>query len=155
MLSLMFPRRWQVLPLLSTRLDHWLSQGFRAELLSLIFFVGLVFIMPRHVFDWGSFVQWALYMRQDGFANIYQHWVNYMPLNLYPIQLWQLVLGWLQLDLVREVHWLKLYPLFFDWATVLLLLRWAKHYRLSVGLTLLCFLPNIGFHANGFFLGPV
>lgn len=121
----------------------------RYELVVLTFFLFLALFIPKASFDWASYVVWAQYIQEHGLSNIYQlHYVNYMPLNIFAIHLWQVVVEKLGYDLVEKVHWLKLYAMLFDCMTVLVVLRLVRQLNRSVGLAVSVLLLNIAFHYN-------
>ena len=138
--------------------DYFLSHNHleqrKWDLLVVSFYAFLACFLPYSTFDWDSYVRWAEQIRIIGFENIYlHHYVNYMPFNIYAIQLWQLICGWQGWQLVGYFQLIKIYPIIFDALTVLLLLRFAKHYRASLLTVALLFLPNIAFQYNSFIWG--
>lgn len=124
------------------------------DLLAVSFYGFLMLFLPFATFDWDSYVRWAEKIRVLGFANIYQHFeVNYMPLNVFAVQIWQMVCGWMGWPLNQYFQLIKIYPMIFDALTVLLLYRVARRYGASLLTVALLFLPNIAFQYNSFIWG--
>lgn len=124
------------------------------DLLVIGFYAFLMFFLPTQSFDWDSYVRWAEQMRLIGLENIYHYWaVNYMPLNVFAIYLWQLICEAQGYVLNQWFHLLKIYGMVFDAATVLLLFRFAKRWNASLLTVALLFLPNLAFQYNSFIWG--
>lgn len=140
--------------------SEWRSQDNREQrkwdALVIGCFLFLLFFLPRPTFDDGSYIVWAQYIRDEGLSHIYHlHYVNYMPINIFGLQAWQLLSGLFQIGLTEGVHYFKIFPLLFDCLTVLLLLRFAKRYGIGLIGVLALFLPNIAFWYNSFIWGQL
>lgn len=134
--------------------DTYTHEQRKWDLLPILFFCFLIFFIPYSTFDWDSYVRWADKMREMTLSNIYMHSaVNYMPINIFGIYAWQLICGWLNWDLRSHFHFIKIFPMLFDVATVALLYRFAKKYSASLLTVAILFLPNLAFHYNSFVWG--
>jgi Gpi18-like mannosyltransferase len=135
-------------------IDPSLHEQRKWDLLVIGFYAFLMFFIPSQSFDWDSYVRWAEHIRLIGLENIYQYWaVNYMPINIFAIHLWQLFCESQGYVLNQWFHLLKIYPMLFDAATVLLLFRFAKRWKASLLTVAVLFLPNLAFQYNSFIWG--
>lgn len=150
MLISMLVTLWQKL-FRPTPADHEFRKW---QLFVVAFFVFLCFFLPVATFDSGSYVVWSQYIQEHGLAHIYELvYVNYMPLNIFALQIWQVVCSWLGWDLANHFQYIKIYPLLFDCATVLLMLSFARKYKASLLTVALLFLPNVAFLYNSLIWG--
>ena len=124
-----------------------------AAVVGLCFFLLTLFI-PSQTFDWWSYLHWAEAIRKYELAEVYvRSTANYMPLSMFAIHLWQLVANWLALPLHATVHWMKLYPICFDFLTVVAVLFVARNYKYSLHVAVVALLGNVAFHYNSLIWG--
>lgn len=124
------------------------------EVITVLVFLFLSFVIPRPTFDWWSYVTWAGYIREYGLGNIYLiPIVNYLPLSILTLHVWQVVVSLLDITFHEGVHLIKLYPMFFDCLSALLAIRIAKFFRYEPTLAVIALLPNLAFHYNSFIWG--
>lgn len=112
-----------------------------------------VFILPTNSYDSGFWREWAKTIDQGGIANIYSNpGVNYPPLVLYLLSIFNGLLHLLGLDFQKNIHIFKIFFLIFDLAVVILAAHIARLKRINVAWALLMLL-NIGFWYNSLVFG--
>lgn len=127
----------------------------QAYILCLFVFVLLCFFLPESGrFDIHFWIEWANGMGNTGLAHAYSiEGLNYNPVYLYVIRAYQGLMGSPE-AVERNINYLKIFTLLFDFAAVLYLMRWVSK---NGGNYLLSFfiLFNLAYLYNTLFWGQV
>lgn len=102
----------------------WLKQNKELAVLTGVFFLFLVMVMPQTGFGWDMWCwqAWARDIKGQGLEKIYDTGCNYMPLYLYVLKLHGLLFSDHQ-EMMSRVYLLKGVTLFFEMCGVLLVLK--------------------------------
>ncbi|WP_317898689.1 hypothetical protein [Aurantibacillus circumpalustris] len=119
-----------------------------------LFFVLIVLLLPSHSFrfDTEYWKQWALSIQNEGVGNIYNTDVNYPPVMIYLLYLYDLVQG--PEKIAENINYFKAVPLLFDLLPILLLIIFRKAYDLQRGYYIFL-LFNIAYLFNSVVWGQV
>ncbi len=98
-----------------------------------LFFVLIVMILPGHSFryDTECWKQWALSINSDGIGNIYTNNVNYPPVMIYLLYIYDLIQG--PEKIAENINYFKVIPFLFDFLPIALLIFFKKAYDLQKG----------------------
>lgn len=99
----------------------------QAYILCLIAFILVCFILPPPgKYDTSFWIEWANGMRVTGLAHAYTiEGLNYNPLYLYVVRAYASLMGD-PYDISRNINYLKIITLLFDFGAIALLIHWLK-----------------------------
>jgi Gpi18-like mannosyltransferase len=126
---------------------------------SLLIFTVIYILLPTgcHEGDTSCWIAWSKYVFNNGLGNIYNSTSDYLPLYHYFLKLYAKICGSKEL-IVSNIHYLKLYSLFFHIITGYFLVLWLKKVNDNDYVIIfksLFFLLNIGILYNGIVWGQV
>lgn len=127
----------------------------QAYILCLLLFGLLCFLLPQAgEFDTGYWVAWAWNLKRVGFAHAYSiEGLNYNPLYLYVLKAYSTLFPTFE-GLFRNIAYLKLVTLLFDFGAVLLLMNWLNKHGRDFFVSFFI-LINIGYLYNTLYWGQV
>ena len=125
----------------------------RIEIL-LLFALYIVFL-PRvyMTYDMGFWTDWALYIHQHGLSSAYNSTINYFPVYLYCLYLYDLLQGTAE-NIVHNINNLKLFFVFFDFLPVFVLCFFRQKI-FSFRIPYLYLLLNIAYIFNSMMWGQM
>ena len=141
------------LPEIFRYLKNELQNPFTLSLI--LIFLTLVLLLPTSSFesDLMVYVDWINTIRNLGVANIYLQQVNYFPIFIYILYLFNLIIG-STVVLVTKIYLIKIFILIFDIGSIWLVGKLLKKLKLSAFLSLLI-LFNPAFFYNSIFWGQI
>jgi Gpi18-like mannosyltransferase len=122
-------------------------------LLALLFLLYII-ILPRQyfVYDFEFWTDWALYIHRHGLTQIYHNpTVNYHPLLLYVLYVYDLIMGTEEL-IIRNINYIKLFPMLFDFLPIVVLCSFRQK-MVEEKIPFLFLLLNISYLFNSMIWG--
>ncbi len=127
----------------------------KARIEILLLFALYIFILPRAYMDYdmGFWREWALAIHRHGIANAYSNGINYLPVYLYGLA----IFDWLQgteANIINNINNIKILFVFFDFLPLLVLCGFRQK-LLSFKIPYLYLLLNIAYVFNSMVWGQM
>lgn len=125
----------------------------RIELL-ILFAVYLIFLPKTYMeLDMGYWREWALTIHRNGLANTYNSTINYFPIYIYGLYLYDLVQG-TEANIIHNINNIKVLFVFFDFLPIVVLCAFRQKI-LSYKIPYLFLLLNIAYFFNSMMWGQI
>ena len=133
-------------------MDNTLTKA-RVEILLL--FVLYLFILPRVYmeYDMGFWREWALTIHRNGLSNTYNSTINYFPVYIYGLYVYDLLQG-TEANIIHNINSIKILFVFFDFLPVFVLCCFRQRI-LTFKIPYLWLLLNIAYVFNSMVWGQI
>ncbi len=132
---------------------HQTLKSSRIEILLL--FMLYLFILPRAYmeYDMGFWREWALLIHHNGLANAYNSTINYFPVYVYALYIYDALQG-TEANIINHINSIKILFVFFDFLPVFVLCCFRQRI-LSFKIPYLYLLLNIAYVFNSMVWGQI
>ncbi len=125
----------------------------RIEVL-VLFALYLIFLPQRYMeYDMGFWRDWALTIHRNGLANTYNSTINYFPIYVYGLYIYDLIQG-TEANIAQHINSIKVLFVFFDFLPIIVLCCFRQRI-LSLKIPYLFLLLNIAYLFNSMMWGQI
>src|SRR5476651_2644896 len=121
----------------------------------LLLFVLYLFILPRVYMDYdmGFWRDWALYIHQHGLSHTYEGTVNYFPVYIYGLYIYDLLQG-TDANIIHNINSIKILFVCFDFLPLVVLCAF-RHKLLTFKIPHFFLLLNVAYVFNSMVWGQI